>query len=105
MEEYAEHFDMKLRDGYSEEEIAARLAPPAEIAAQFGEIKLAGGGKTGNKIILAIGLFFADILAWPFIIMLKTISSLKQEAKPSTLISFISLKPALLISLTISSPV
>jgi len=70
MEEYAEHFDMKLRDGYSEEEIAARLAPPVEIAAQFGEIKLAGGGRTGNKIILAIGLFFADIFAWPFFIIL-----------------------------------
>ena len=69
LEEYAEHFDLKLQDGYSEEEIAARLAPPKEIAEQFGEIKTGVAPKAGNKIISAIGLFFADIVVFPFLIM------------------------------------
>lgn len=33
--EYSRHFDYKLADGYSEEEIAARLGSPEELAAQF----------------------------------------------------------------------
>ena len=69
IEEYGEHFDMKLQDGYGEEEIAARLAPPKEIAEQFSEIKPTGM-KSGSKIISAIGLSFADILIFPFFIML-----------------------------------
>lgn len=35
LEEYEQHFAFKLADGYSEEEIAARLGSPAELAAQF----------------------------------------------------------------------
>ena len=34
-EEYKQHFAFKLADGYSEEEIAARLGVPEELAAQF----------------------------------------------------------------------
>lgn len=34
-EEYEQHFAFKLADGYSEEEIAARLGDPAALAAQF----------------------------------------------------------------------
>ena len=34
-EEYEQHFVFKLADGYSEEEIAARLGVPEELAAQF----------------------------------------------------------------------
>ena len=33
LEEYAQHFDLKLADGYSEEEIAARIGDPAMLAA------------------------------------------------------------------------
>lgn len=33
--EYRRHFEYKLADGYSEEEIAARLGAPEELAAQF----------------------------------------------------------------------
>ena len=33
--EYEQHFAFKLADGYSEEEIAARLGVPEELAAQF----------------------------------------------------------------------
>lgn len=37
VEEYQQHFAFKLADGYSEEEIAARLGDPVALAAQFGE--------------------------------------------------------------------
>lgn len=36
VEEYQQHFSFKLADGYSEEEIAARLGDPVALAAQFG---------------------------------------------------------------------
>jgi len=68
LEEYAEHFYMKAADGYGEEEIAAKLAPPAEIAGQFGEIKSISV-KSGIKIVSATGLFFADIFAGSFFII------------------------------------
>ena len=35
MEEYEQHFAFKLADGYSEEEIAAKLGAPEELAQQF----------------------------------------------------------------------
>lgn len=35
VEEYRNHFDFKLADGYSEEEIAAKLGKPRDLAAQF----------------------------------------------------------------------
>lgn len=34
-EEYEQHFAFKLADGYSEEEIAAKLGAPEALAAQF----------------------------------------------------------------------
>ena len=70
LEEYAEHFDLKKLDGYGEEEIAAKLASPKEIAEQFGEIKPITKTKTVNRIISAIGLFFADIVFFPILISL-----------------------------------
>ena len=35
MEEYEQHFAFKLADGYSEEEISAKLGAPEELAQQF----------------------------------------------------------------------
>ena len=35
--EYQQRFSFKLADGYSEEEIAARLGDPVALAAQLGE--------------------------------------------------------------------
>ena len=35
LEEYEQHFAFKLADGYSEEEIAAKLGSPKDLAAQF----------------------------------------------------------------------
>ena len=41
LEEYEQHFDLKLADGFFEEEIAARLGDPAMLAAQFDEAERA----------------------------------------------------------------
>ncbi len=35
IEEYEQHFAFKLADGYSEEEIAARLGDPEKLALQY----------------------------------------------------------------------
>ena len=35
LEEYESHFVYKLADGYSEEEIAAKLGDPTQLAGQF----------------------------------------------------------------------
>ncbi len=61
--EYEQHFAFKLADGYSEEEIAAKLGSPATIAAQFdtGETKQKSGGK-GKKVFLTIWLTLLGIL-------------------------------------------
>jgi len=70
LEEYAEHFDMKLADGFGEEEIAARLGAPKEIAAQFEATPSEQGGKVGNKIISAMGLVLADIIVGSLFLIL-----------------------------------
>ena len=47
-QEYEQHFAFKLADGYSEEEIAAKLGSPEELAAQFessGAPKAARGSR------------------------------------------------------------
>ena len=35
IEEYEQHFAFKMADGYSEEEIAARLGDPEQLAMQY----------------------------------------------------------------------
>ena len=70
LEEYAEHFERKLQDGYGEEEIAARLAPPKDIAGQFESMKPAAGAEKGSRMTLAAGRTLADILAGFFFILL-----------------------------------
>ena len=67
--EYAEHFDRKLQDGYSEEEIAAKLISPKETAGQFGELRHENI-KAGSRLLSAGGLFFTDIFMGSFFILL-----------------------------------
>jgi uncharacterized membrane protein len=67
--EYEQHFAFKMADGYSEEEIAAKLGNPAELASQFesaGEDRKSGG----RRATTAIGLGFIDIFAGAFFILL-----------------------------------
>ena len=61
-QEYEQHFAFKLADGYSEEEIAAKLGSPEELAAQFESTDTAK--KVGGSKALAVtGLCFADLFA------------------------------------------
>jgi len=72
LEEYAEHFDMKTADGYGEEEIAARLAPPEEIAGQFKELSPQEEGKPNSvavRIFTTIGVILSDVVAAPILIV------------------------------------
>lgn len=71
LEEYEQHFAFKLADGYSEEEIAARLGSPAELAAQF---ETAPQPKRRGSVALtwlwlawadlAYGIFAVLLIAW-----------------------------------------
>lgn len=67
--EYEEHFAFKLADGYSEEEIAAKLGNPDALAEQF--ISGTDDKKSaGKKAITVTGLVFTDIFAGIFFILL-----------------------------------
>lgn len=67
--EYEQHFAYKLADGFSEEEIAAKLGDPAALAAQFipdTEAKK----HSGRKGLTVTGLVFADIFAGSLFVIL-----------------------------------
>lgn len=61
-EEYEQHFAFKMADGYSEEEIAAKLGDPVLLAAQFGETG-ASKQKGGSKPFVVAGLCIVDLFA------------------------------------------
>lgn len=67
--EYEQHFAFKLADGFSEEEIAAKLGSPLVLAAQFenGTPGTKGGGK---KLLTVIGLFFTDLFVGAVFVLL-----------------------------------
>ena len=69
VEEYEQHFAFKLADGYSEEEIAAKLGVPEELAAQFGETD-EPKRKKGSKPLVAMGLGVVDLFAAMFFVLL-----------------------------------
>ena len=59
--EYEQHFLFKLADGYSEEEIAAKLGAPEQIAVQFAGLPGEKRKKSGKKALMAFWLAFAGI--------------------------------------------
>ena len=63
--EYDEHFTRKMADGYTEEEIAAKLLKPKEIALQFADAGSKTEKKKTNKVLVGIGLFFLGSLRHP----------------------------------------
>lgn len=69
IDEYGQHFAFKMADGYSEEEIAARLGDPTALAARFGETGTAAK-KTAGKPLVVVGLGLAAIAAILFFILL-----------------------------------
>ncbi len=80
--EYEQHFAFKLADGYSEEEIAAKLGQPRTIATQF-ENNASGKSNTGGKVFLKIGLgfmavvealFYIVFLAWNLVLAVAAVA-------------------------------
>ena len=72
LEEYAEHFDMKKLDGYSEEEISAKLGFPKDLAEQFASINTSSGTEKWKRVALSIGLVFVHFFVGAFFILLYT---------------------------------
>lgn len=81
--EYQQHFRLKLADGYSEEEIAAKLGNPKELANQFEAGRLQNTGYKNSAVIMA-GMIFVDIfafllgvlsIAWVIVLGAATIAS------------------------------
>ncbi len=66
--EYEQHFAFKLKDGYSEEEISAKLGNPADIAGQYDKNELPQ--RNTKKIFTLIGLGILDFFAFIFYIVL-----------------------------------
>lgn len=63
MEEYDQHFAMKQADGYTEEEIAARLDAPTSIALQFEPVSGSHEPPAkSHKTLLSVGLGFIDLI-------------------------------------------
>lgn len=58
-EEYEQHFVFKLADGYSEEEIAAKLGDPTALAAQFDAA--AQGGEKRSAVLTWLWLWLAAL--------------------------------------------
>lgn len=67
--EYEQHFAFKLADGYSEEEIAAKLGDPEKLAAQY-EQEGSPSAQHRSPILVRIGLAFADLFAGIFFLLL-----------------------------------
>ena len=67
--EYEQHFTFKISDGFTEEEIAAKLGDPAVLACQFVQ-EPNSRSQGGRKAITVMGLCFSDFFACCFFILL-----------------------------------
>lgn len=83
IEEYEEHFAFKLADGYSEEEIAAKLGDPKAIAAQYAPSPAESKKGKGHKALVTAGICVSDfffgifcilLFAWEIIVAALTLS-------------------------------
>ena len=61
LSEYEQHFQFKLADGFTEEEIASKLGAPAQIALQFAGLPKEQKRKGGKKTLLVLWLTFIGI--------------------------------------------
>lgn len=62
--EYEQHFALKQADGFSEEEIAAKLGAPAELAAQFEAADEGGKAPSGPAAhLIRFGVGAMDVMA------------------------------------------
>lgn len=70
IEEYEQHFAFKLADGYSEEEIAARLGDPIALAAQFEGADLSKQAGRSSVALTWLWLGWVDLFFGVFSIFL-----------------------------------
>lgn len=66
--EYEEHFAFKLADGYTEEEICAKLGDPEQIASQYE--KFDSNDVKRSPFLTKLGLGIVDVFAGFFFILL-----------------------------------
>lgn len=71
LEEYGQHFAFKLADGYTEEEIAARLGAPAALAAQFEPGEKPSGTRP-SAALTWLWLVWADLFFGIFAVLLAS---------------------------------
>ena len=62
LDEYRQHFAFKLADGYTEEEIAAKLGDPVRLAAQFEPSDTSRSGEKRSSVLTWLWLAWADLL-------------------------------------------
>ena len=74
--EYEDHFAFRLADGFSEEEIAAKLGDPVSLAGQFAAIPAGGRSQGGRGWLVAIGLGFADLFVGCFFVLFACLAIL-----------------------------
>lgn len=67
LSEYEQHFDFKLADGYTEEEICAKLGDPEELAVQFGAD--AASPEPRSRFLTGLALVGADLFAALFFLL------------------------------------
>lgn len=70
LSEYELHFAFKIADGYSEQEISAKLGDPAALAEQFAAGAKTGMSGGGRKVAVVTGLVFMDLFAGAFYLLL-----------------------------------
>jgi uncharacterized membrane protein len=104
LEEYEDHFKFKMADGYAEAEIVARLGSPQELARQYSPAEKAQPRGGGSKVIIAIGLVFADIVVglllllffiWAAVLGVSAIACLAAGVSLAANINIMSLLPAM----------
>ncbi|HHU07622.1 MAG TPA: DUF1700 domain-containing protein [Clostridiaceae bacterium] len=89
-DEYEQHFFFKMNDGYTEEEIAAKLGDPAQLAGQYAVDEnqriLKGKGIKAFTVFglslaaVAAVLFFILIIAWGVVMALFSLVSMVMAA-------------------------
>ena len=67
--EYEQHFAFKLADGFSEEEICAKLGEPVLLASQF-ENTQNSSNSGGKKFLTITGLCISDLFVGAFFVLL-----------------------------------
>lgn len=70
LDEYRQHFAFKLADGYTEEEIAAKLGDPVRLAAQFEPSDAPKSGDRRSSVLTWLWLAWADLFLGVFAALL-----------------------------------